>query len=317
MGELLIENTIIQYAEAGKTRVLLDFADHLSNKSKIPLHSPTDDLTVMSLIKMLLQRYPQISKGTEEAENIMESIMINTLLAAFLVKTSLPVKVLEIGCTNGIMSYSLATILGSFHKRSELCCMSDVIGNTSQNQWLDKMALVSDVPELSLVIADYEKTPLASDYFDIVIINGSVYFQEPFQVIKEAKRLTKKNGLLLCYCCNAPLLESSFCFHFQNREEYYVKNNVKIMTVKILKKEDEGQGYQNWIYKVQMCLEKAEQKLKEQPEPQEIGPIIEEIDGYIDQAIEREELDKKVQLIHMKEALLDEVVRYSFSGHRG
>lgn len=195
MGELNFKDNVLSYTESGQTEVLINFNHIVANKSRVPMNSITEDTLVMQdFIGHLTDGHEELAGGIEEAENVQENLLINILLISALIPTSLPVKVVELGCTNGILSYYLASVLGRFHPDSSLCCVSDVIGNSSENQWLDKITLATQVPKLSMLASDYDDTQLAGNHFDIVLINGTVNFQYPEAVIKEAERLAKKGG---------------------------------------------------------------------------------------------------------------------------
>lgn len=229
MGKLIVENEVFMYMEQEEKRVLLDCRDYLSNKSRIPMHSFDGDLTIPGLLLKLFKIHPQLGEGGTDYNDSIENLLIDILVVSELIKSSCSVRVLEFGCTSGIMSYHLATILGLFNKKSSLCCVCDTIGNNSNNQWLDKISLVEYMPRLSMLAADYDETNLESKHFDIVLINGNCGFVEPLPMIKEAMRVVKDEGIVICYVNQQPLLESSFKMLFEKREEYSLTAQTKIM----------------------------------------------------------------------------------------
>ncbi|MBQ6886537.1 MAG: class I SAM-dependent methyltransferase [Lachnospiraceae bacterium] len=231
MGKLIVENNAFIYVEKEEKKVLLDCRDYLSNKSRIPMHSFTDDLTIPGLLLQLFKSHPQLCEGAVDYNDSLECLLMDVLLVSHLIKSPNPVRVLEIGCENGILSYHLAMILGLFNENSSLCCVCNTIGNNSDNRWLDKISLVEFMPRISMLAADYDETNLESKHFDIVIINGTSCFMEPLAMIEEAMRLVKDAGRVICYVNQQPLLESSFKMQFEKREEYFLTAQTTIMVV--------------------------------------------------------------------------------------
>lgn len=224
MSRILFENNQFIFEEDGKETILLDLSEHLSNKSRIPLHG---EPSILQLLLELQRINGEIGGNDGDA---LSSFLMDILLASYLIRTSSQVKALELGALDGLLSYHMATLIGMFHESSSLCCVSNVIGNESGNCWLDRICMVKQPPVLSMLAADYENTQLASDWFDLVVINGTVSIDNPYETIREAERLIKKGGLLICHVKEAPLLESSFGLVFPGRREYQLSADEKILT---------------------------------------------------------------------------------------
>lgn len=307
MGRITVENNVFIYREADLKKVLLDVNDFMANKSRIPMHSFDGDLTIPALLLNTMKEHEHLCR---EKNDSLEYLLMDVILISRLIQSPLPVKVLELGCVNGVLSYHLATILGKFNKESLLCCVCDVIGNNSNNQWLDRISLVDAAPELSLVAADYDKIQLAKNNFDIVIINGTVDFHEPYRLIKEAESFLKGNGMLICYSDNQPLLESSFRLIFSEREDYVLNPQNCIMVVKCRKNINVGDGKEggNWHEEVREYLEEVRGIVNGEVTEGNIRETVNKLTGYIDDAIEKKDLDMKVELIRQRKVLLDFVV---------
>lgn len=309
MGELNFKDNVISYTENGHTQVLLNFKRFLDNKSRVSMHALTNDKPVMQdFIIRLMENHQEIAGSIDESGNEQEYLLLIILLISLLIPTSLPVKVAELGCTNGIMSYYLASVLGHFHPDSSLCCVSDVIGNSSGNQWLDKITLATEVPKLSMMASDYDDTQLAENHFDIVVINGTVLFHNPEAVIREAEQLAKKGGIIFCYACDSPLLEHYFQMHFPERNEYSLKANVRIMTAECSRECWKNQERDIWKEEAAACLKEGEAMLNSNPKIEEIRQMAKKMEDFTKQAMDRGELDWKIGLIDMKERLLDSIV---------
>lgn len=231
MNKIIVENNAFIYTAQNEKRILLDCNDYLSNRSRIPMQSLEGTESIPKIILSLFREHLKLMEEKQTKNYAMEYLLLDIKIISYLMQSPLPVRVLELGCTSGVLSYHLATILGKFNQASSLCCVCDTIGNNSGNQWLDRISLVEELPGLSMLAADYDDTQLADHHFDIVVINGSVRFEQPYSVIKEAERLVKKSGLILCYAEEQPLLESSFQLLFAGREEFQLDAQTNIMAV--------------------------------------------------------------------------------------
>lgn len=306
MNAISYQDLIFSYVEDGKARVLLDCSDYLSNQSRIPMHTLTDgDVTIPNFLLQLTDRYIGAAGDIKEKDNQSEYLLINVLIAAVLIQSSLPVKVLELGCTKGVLSYYLASLLGRFNEKSSLCCVSEVIGNDSENYWLDRITLVEKLPKISMMAADYDNTHLASGCFNIVVINGKEFFGNPDGVVKEAWRLAKKGGMIFCYSWDSPLLESCFDLYFSEREEYELSINSKILVAKCTQEFLAEKNACDWQMEVEEYLEQMNVMLKRKMELGVARKVEKQLERYIDDAIKRNELDLKIRLIDRKTQLLE------------
>lgn len=179
------------------------------------------------------------------------------------------------------------------------------MGNESGNEWLDKMVLVEEPPKFSLLTSDYEETPLALNFFDVVVVNGAVEIEESYAVIKEAERLVKMNGIILCYCENQPLLEENFKMTFPERSEYPLNSDNNIIQVRYEGKSRMNKPEDNWREELSAYYERIQEALKAERNIRELRILVRETDKYIKKAMENRELDIKVELLHIKDKLLD------------
>lgn len=219
MNSLVYRENKFIYTGAGGEKTLLDCRDYLSNKSRVSLHRlPGQDfLTVPELLVGLIQQEQRGGTGLEFPFGL-----IDTLIAARLVRTSQPVRVLEYGCADGKLSGHLAKILGAFHEESVLVCAYDTMDELWM-QWMERIAALEKLPKISYLAGDYGCLHLQKDYFDIVLINGGmVHFTDPQSVIADALSLAAEGGMILCYADDSPLLESVFKLYFETREEYEI-----------------------------------------------------------------------------------------------
>lgn len=222
MNNFVYENRQFVYIEPSTRKVLLDCNRFMENKSRVPLHSVADKHTIPDIILGLMEEYQETVNTTEEAILGFYYTMIDVLMVSEHIKSSSPKKVLELGCQNGVLSYHLATLLGKLHPNSLLYSVTNTIGNESENLWLNYISQVEELPKLGFAAADYEETHLKDEYFDVVILNGSVPMEQPRQVVEEAIRMTKPGGKIICLAWKQPLLEASFQMLLPEGQKYTI-----------------------------------------------------------------------------------------------
>ena len=219
--------------EPSRRKILLDCNQFLYNKSRVPFHSLDDTPTISDIILGLLDEYGNLYEGTDQYILGFYYTLINVLITAEHIKSSKPKKILEIGCQNGVLSYHLASMLGKLHPESLLYGISDTIGNESENLWLDYICRIESLPQLAFAAVDYDNTNLRDEHFDVVIINGSEYIENPKQVIEEAVRVTKSEGKIVCFAQEQPLLENMFQLFLNNVEKYTLDYENCVLEAKV------------------------------------------------------------------------------------
>ncbi len=213
MSLIKFENNQFVFIDDNDNKIeLFNAVDPLSNNSHLPSHEVLDDgKTVYPLFDDMISYIDEFDKINED---VMGGLLKQTvILSIFLVTRELlkkqrDLKVLEIGCDKGVLSYYLAKVLSRFNANNRLVCVTDSMGNECDNYWFDKILLSGAGDIVSLVTTEYNNAILPNDYFDIVIINGSVQFAEPAAVIRNAVNSVKNTGLLVCLSERQYLLTS-------------------------------------------------------------------------------------------------------------
>ena len=284
-------------------KILFNATNYLNNKSRVPMHSFSEegDTIPHFLMNMMGKNKKLFSNITTVNEFVY--CIINSLVAAHLVTSAAPMKVAEFGSTNGDISYNLTETLGKINPKSTLCLISDRIGNESNNNCLNYITQAEAYPEFQMLYSDYTATNLPDELFDVVVINGDVCFEDSYKVIKEAERVTKKDGLIICWTSGDYLLESTFKLIFSEREEYEVTPKEKILTVR-----KPAVSWSNCTADAPYAgLVKLVADLRTEihsNEPATYRPYIKQLNQYIDIAIEKYDIQRKLQLIELKEAVL-------------
>ncbi len=307
MKSITYENNKFIIHNGEQQDILLDGFNLMSNKSRLPMHTLSNEETIPGLLLSLVQKHAEISNGTcEDSENgRFAAHLLDILLTTYLIRTSAPLKVAEIGAVNGILSYHLASLMGKLNPESFLCCVSNVIGNESGNQWLNRISVVEQAPILSMLIADYEDTHLESDHFDIIVINGAVPIDKPYETIREAERLLKKDGILLCYTKNSPLLESCYKLIFSICQEYEIASNEKLL---IARYDGESWGRDNALQEKTPELFGELHQAVISGSHEKLWQLISKIDLFANKAAEIYDIKRKVELIQLKEHVLNYVI---------
>ncbi len=299
MGSLYYNNSKFIYeGQGGERQILLDCGCYLANKSRVPMHRlpGMEYLTIPDLLLGLLEK----EKGHGE-DLEFSAALLDILLASRLIKTSSPVNVLEYGSANGSLSFHLAEVLGSFHEDSVLVCAYDTI----EPEWMERMAQIQHLPKLSYFAGDFGQLKLSKKYFDIVVINGIVNYLQPEEVINDALRLVTKDGILICYSEEAPLLESTFKLYFEQREEYEITPCRKVLLAKAKDKCWQKASEQNLYSRVQEDLEKAKTLLlQKQPSKKELSETSECLKKDIQSAVAAGKTDLKIRLIECRQEVL-------------
>lgn len=240
MGYLNVhENKFYFVYDNGDKKLLLDFFDFLSNKSYIPLHFIGDkeyDIISDLIIK--------ISDECNKTENEIDPVDRSMLVCASILTINKYMQrakgnnILEIGCTSGILSYFLG-LISEFFGKSSLQCVSDVISSDGQSDWLNNIMLLNNADDISILYSSFEHINFKDSFYDITVINGYDYFENPNDIVKNAVRMTKDNGLLICISKNQPLLSHSFKEIFNEFDTYEFDSN-SIIFAKVLSNTDKA-----------------------------------------------------------------------------
>lgn len=225
MGNFAARGSQFIYTDSGQEKIILDLNDFMINKSRIPFHSVKGDRTVMDILASLMDDHGGVSRETGEGNYLAEYTLLDTLILQHAVRTSKPVKAVELGCGNGVLSYHLGTILGILNKESELNCVYNTIGNGSENIWIDAISQINEEeqPNIRFLASDYDNTMLEGMAFDIVIINASNSIDNLRGTIEEAKRLAKIGGMIICMSHrNDWLLFDLFSYIMHECEDFFV-----------------------------------------------------------------------------------------------
>lgn len=304
MGNIKFDNSKFFFVTDNETKLLFDANNVMQNKSRVPMFFRDATKTMQYLLIDLRKKYLNLFEEGVAPSDADDLLLIDILLVAKLSTTSSPIKVAELGCANGRLSYHLANIISSFNETSTLCCISDFIGNASGNHWLDMISLVKCLPKLSFIASDYNDTNLQNNSFDIVIINGSVQMNESNSIIKEAQRILKPNGTLICYAWKQPHIANSMKEAFISLEQYQMDSDISILVAHPIDAVHATDEFAVWQEDVKNDFLLAEIALQSETNKTELFELTKKLNHHADYATTNNIVDIKLKSLYLKEQLL-------------
>jgi len=237
------ENKIYFISDNGEKVLLLDLLDFLSNRSNVPLHFIGDNKSyeiIPDIITNLISEYNEVKGGNGDPTDSSMMLLVAIMIIKRFMYKSKKSNILEIGCTDGTLSYLIGLLMKYFEKIN-LHCVSDVISSYSQSDWLNKIMKLDNADNISITYANYDNINLKDSFYDITIINSNDYFEDPENLIRNCIDLTKKGGMLLCIGKHQPLLCSTFQAIIDDCDTYEF-NVDNIIFTKLLDDRDKIEG---------------------------------------------------------------------------
>jgi len=227
-----------------KKTALLKIYDPYNNYSSVPMFEIEDGqkFPLYDLLMSIANDFDRVNKSATQALDKTEVMLPLLLVTKSLLSKHRDFKALEIGCGNGVLSGPLSRLLQPFNRNNQLICVTDTMDADSHRFWLEKVALFGAEEIVSLAAAGYDDALFPKDHFDVVIINGSVPFDEPAKIIYNAINCIKNNGLLIAVSAGQYLLSSCFQVIFDNCTEYYLDSASSVL-VKTMDTKDKHTAY--------------------------------------------------------------------------
>lgn len=298
MVSLNLNNGSVAFTGLEGTVVLLDSEKPLENKSRVSMRRLADQKhpIISDILLKLIQRQQE-----EEADLAVPFGLLDALLTVRLIRSSKPVRVLEYGSGQGELSAHLAELLGTFHEESMLVCAHDTI----ELEWMERISHVEHLPKLSFLAGDFGALGLQSNGFHMVVLNGRTDFQNPYEVVADALRLVRKDGVIFCYTNDCPLLESVFKLFFELREEFVLQPSQKILLADV-----ENVCWQA-VEPPHIDVNETGKLVKKSIRSGRKAALsaMEVLKSNVDAVARMGEADKKIQLLEQKEKLLEYITR--------
>ena len=108
-----------------------------------------------------------------------------------------PIRTVEFGAGDGKLSAIIAEILSFYHPDNSFTAITNLLGDGSQDLWAENFIKAEIPTGISYLSGDFRDTNLASDQFDLVIINGETAYEDIEATFHEACRILRKPGYLM------------------------------------------------------------------------------------------------------------------------
>lgn len=182
-----------------------------------------------------------------------------------------------------------------------LVCAHDTI----ELEWMERISHVEHLPKLSFLAGDFGALGLQSNSFHMVVLNGRTDFQNPYEVVADALRLVRKDGVIFCYTNDCPLLESVFKLFFELREEFVLQPSQKILLADV-----ENVCWQA-VEPPHIDVNETGKLVKKSIRSGRKAALsaMEVLKSNVDAVARMGEADKKIQLLEQKEKLLEYITR--------
>lgn len=301
MSTISINSLAVVFTDDNGNNIeVIKCTDFFTNKSRLPLHSlDQEQLTIPKLIGNMIKDTQTLFKNIDK-NALIKAILFDSIFASQLIKSSRPFKIAEIGSTDGLISYQITQITGTVSPESHIYYIS----NNSSSNCHNAVSWTSCQPKMSFLYSNYEDTGLESSYFDITIINGSALFNNHYDVISEARRITRNGGIFICLNAEDNLLDSTFRLIFPEREVYCLSPSDTILTA--VNNDNAWSAYEplDISAEYEALLQQAE-AAKSCNDEALLRKLIANADALADEAIKRHDTELKIKLISIKETLIN------------
>lgn len=280
--------------------VLIDLQNLLENKSHVPLIQGNEHRSsLIEIANNLIELHGTLFQ--EQLSTAQECMLIVFLAARRLMKSAMPLQIVEIGATNGILSFHLASMIGQYNVESSLCCVCSV----ENGQWTEKVSKVGNPPKLSRIIADCGQTKLQSDKYDVVVINGNEDFADADLIVREAKRLVNSNGVVICLEKQQQLLSRKFRKRFAKNETFVIDSDIRVLYAESQKLTIEYNDVPAEVKEMEDYLAKVHKALQGGVSREQLRIYYKELEKLIDATMQTSLFDIKTKLIDCQDEVLN------------
>ena len=290
-------------SEGAEPQLLLDCSRPISNRSQLPLFPARNDPRP-SLLQLTAGYMEQCRQDAACQPHQLGFSLLLCLLANELQRTAGPARVLEYGCGNGELSPFLAGLLGGFDQKSALYCLSDSLSP----QWAERMAQVSQGPQIKYLVSRYGDSGLGEANFDAVLLNGSRPFRDPQTLLEEALELLTDDGVLLCYTDADPLPDILLALYFDRCERFPLDAQRQITVVRKTDLSWQISTPHSVAAHMDMLLDKTQTWLDSGTDMAQGAALDRQLDRAADEAVSLDDRRRKQKLLDTREALLNKLL---------
>lgn len=312
MGQLFFENDQILYEDDGRKEVLYGHEERITNYSHVPHQLINGGDSLLGLVLDGVNEHEIIAGGTNEKDATCEYATMNLLLAREHMKTPYELKVLEIGCSSGVLSYHLAKMLGKYNEDSQLCCVTNSMEHKNGSGWTDRISRVESMPKVSFLATDYDKMPLPDRYFDVVVLNASEVFEKKEMILSEVRRVLKNDGAFLAYVVRDVDLIQQIAYRSASLKTYMYLPDRCLLRVESSDFLPGAKTEEVVSYNRKGVTDGCDEMLNGNASAEELRNMIRSLDAWIDEAIAERDLESKILFIRYKGQLLDKLVKTEY-----
>ena len=127
------------------SELILNCNDRLHNYSRVPGHR-IEDTGVKTISELVIENsklHKDLFCGTPNMVYQNACFLCDCIIADLFMHKGEPLKAAEIGCNNGLLTAHFAPLLSAFDPNAKYVCVSNTIGNESNNIWLDIISQIN------------------------------------------------------------------------------------------------------------------------------------------------------------------------------
>lgn len=309
MSRISVQNDIMYFYDDNENQYEIlncSSVNYINNNSSRPMQSGCGNISVMDY---LINMYQTSQRIFQNSADISDYLIISGKIASVAYCTSERLKTVLIGNSDIILEWCISASLGFFNEESLLCQVKEdsIINNSdTDSDSLDSSIFHSRRAD---ILTSYSDTLLEKSAFDIVFIDGSVLFDDPYKTIKEAERVLRENGCMFFYIKNNPILESVFRLIFSVCEEYRIADNRVLFFVEY-KEGNSWSGYETTDINSEvnnLCIN-IEKCFSDTPDRNKLKEYADIADFLADKSVSARNYKSKIKLISIKESLLNYIL---------
>jgi len=234
-------------SDAGERRCILDFLDYYGNLGAVAFHAidregnPNVDArhTMPVIVRELFSESNALANAVDNSLDAQSA----AITIALVIRQSLlgyrPLKILEIGCNQGLLTSLLVRTAVAVHPSSRVYALSE---DLYDDKFVDIISGLGDsLDNLSLLTTSLQSDMLRDAFFDVTIINGAQLIEAPEEVTENSLRVTRPGGYLVCLTEGDSWLRDCFTALPGSYEEYDISpDNGKSVLVKTVSDADQS-----------------------------------------------------------------------------
>ena len=225
-------------SEGEPDKCLIDYEDYYANLGAIPLHTINNSSNVI-LADAFKDVTTSLAQTQTKQEHSIDAVS-SALITAFVFMQSLdgyrPLRILEIGCDRGDLTFILARGAHTLHPESSIWGLSEDLYDSNFIKNITSLN-TDELNSLSLMTASPDSDIIRDCYFDIVVLNGTAIMgtaEYMKGILTNALRSTRPGGFVICFAQNNTELYEQFASNAGEHEKFIVSDSNTILMKRVL-----------------------------------------------------------------------------------